>query len=130
MSIVLDTSILIDLERKAPLTITKLETITTLYPSPAKITVISAFEFQLGIQRKTPKNKDKALSFLNNFVTLHTSDKTAAILANLKFKYDSQGVVVPLADILIAALVIENNMILVTRDKDFEKIEELKKIIF
>ena len=34
-----------------------------------------------------------------------------------------------LADLLISSQVIENNLILVTMDKDFEKIESLKKII-
>jgi predicted nucleic acid-binding protein len=37
--------------------------------------------------------------------------------------------VISLADLIIASIVIEKGMILVTSDKDFEKIEELRKII-
>ena len=50
-------------------------------------------------------------------------------MADLKYKYEKKGIVVPLADLIIASIAIENNAVLVTSDKDFEKIEELKKII-
>jgi len=36
---------------------------------------------------------------------------------------------IPLADLIIASIAIENDMLLVTQDKDFKKIKELKKII-
>ena len=47
----------------------------------------------------------------------------------MKYKYDKKGETLPLADFLIASQVIENNMLLVTADKDFDKIEELRKIV-
>jgi predicted nucleic acid-binding protein len=129
MTLILDTSILIDLEKGEKVTIEKLKNLAQLYPIPAEITFVTEFEFILGIKKRNPKNKEKALAFLNNFSVFHTTSKTASILANLKEKYDRKGLPLPLADLLISALAIENTRILVTKDKDFENIEELKKIV-
>ena len=129
MPLVLDTSILIDIERKKEKTLKKLESFTKIYPVPAKITFINHFEFLLGIKEKEPKNREKSISFLNNFIILNSSRITATILSDLKYMYDKKGINFSLTDLLIASLVIENNMILLTKDKDFEKIEELEKII-
>ena len=66
---------------------------------------------------------------MNNFHIIQTSRKTAKILADIKSKYDKKGVTISLTDLIISCITIENNMVLVTKDKDFEKIENLKKII-
>ena len=81
-----------------------------------------------GLQEKKIKKKDEAANFLNKFTILQTTQRTAEMLASIKYTYDKKGVVVSLADWLIATLVIENNAILVTKDSDFNKIEELKTI--
>lgn len=52
--------------------------------------------------------------------------ETAEILAKLRFKYEK---LLPLANLMIASQAIQYNMIVVTKDKDFENIEELNKII-
>ena len=75
------------------------------------------------------KNKDSFLDFLNNFIYLHITKKTAEILAELKLNYDNKGLKLPLADLLIAAQTKENNFTLVTKDSHFETIEEIEKII-
>ena len=129
MTLVLDTSILIDIERKEKKTIEKLRMLAATNPAPAKITFMTQCEFLLGIKEKSPKNKDFAIVFLNKFTVLQTTKTTANILSELKYSYDKKGVRLSLADSIIASLVIENNSTLVTKDKDFEKIEELKKII-
>ena len=129
MTLVLDTSILINLERGSEATIRQLRKLAEAYPLPARITFISEFEFLMGIQEREPKNKDKALAFLRHFSILQTRNGTADLLAGLKFRYDKKGIAISLADFIIAALTIQNNMTLVTKDKDFQKIEELKKII-
>ena len=129
MTLVFDTSILIDIERKSESTLEQLQKLAKIYPSPAKITFITMFEFILGIQERLPRNKEVARAFLENFSILQTTTETAKILATLKHKYDRAGKTFPLADLLIASLVIENRMILLTRDKDFKAIEELTSII-
>ncbi len=129
MTLVLDTTILIEVKNGNKEVIQKLKEISSTYPQPAKITFINQFEFLLGIKEKSQENQKKALEILNQFIILHTTDKTANILSNLKYTYENKGITLKLADLIIASIVIENGLILVTQDNDFEKIEELKKII-
>ncbi len=129
MTLVLDTSILIDIEQRKQATINKLRELSLLHPLPAKITFINEFEFLYGLKEKSPANKAQALALLYKFGILHTTEITAGLLAELKSKYEKKGLAFPLADLLIATLVVENNMTFVTRDKDFEQIEELKKVV-
>ena len=129
MSLVFDTSILINLERKDKRTVEMVRDLSKKHKIPAVITFITYFEFFLGIKEKSLKNQDAALNFLNKFGVLRINKATAQVLSELKYKYDRKGTVITLADMLIAAQVIENNMVLLTSDKHFERIEELKKII-
>lgn len=129
MALVLDTSILVDIERKRSETVKKLEDISKNYFLPPRITFINYFEFYEGIMEKNIKNKDILVAFINKFMCLRASSRTAEIIANLKHKYGKKGVTFGLADLIIAAQVIENNAALVTKDRAFEKIEEMKTII-
>ena len=128
MSLVLDTDVLIDLESGQKQTKLKLAALAKEYPASPQVTFVSLFEFLLGIKVRREKKRQQALSFLKNFGVLHTTDESSRLLADLKFEYGRKGIVLSLADLVVATLVIENNLILVTRDKDFEKITELKKI--
>ena len=119
---------LIDIENRESITLNKLKELSKVYSSPAAISFISYFEFVFGLRGR--KNNSRALAFLNNFSCLQTTKSTAHILSDLKSKYSVKGAILPLADLLIAAQVIENNGILLTRDKDFKVIEELKKIVY
>lgn len=129
MTLVLDTSVIIDLERRDKVTIQKLKELSVLYPAPAEITFVTEFEFLLGVQKRNVENKEKAAVFLHHFSVLHTTSRTSSILASLKEKYDAQGLALPLADLLLASLVMEHDKILVTKDEDFRGIQELKKVM-
>ncbi|MBI4140702.1 type II toxin-antitoxin system VapC family toxin [Candidatus Woesearchaeota archaeon] len=129
MTFVLDTSILIAIEKRDKNIIEQLERLSKSEPAPAKITFITHFEFLLGIKKKKPTNQNRIIEFLNKFAVLQTTRTTTHILSDLKYNYGEKGIALSLADLLIASLTIENNMTLVTKDKDFEKIIELKKII-
>lgn len=124
MNLIFDTSIIIDIERGNKDTIDKIRELKDLYPAPAKITFISYFEFVHGIRNKMPKNKQKAIAFIEEFSVIQTTKATANNLSLLKNKYE-----LPLADLLIASQVIETNNILVTKDNDFKNIEEMNKIL-
>ena len=128
MNLVLDTDILIDIEKGQTQTKSKLELLSREYPSSPQITFINLFEFLLGIEVRSEHKKGAALNFVKDFGVLHTTDDTSKLLAHLKSKYDKKGIALSLADFIIATLVIENDLILVTRDTDFEKISELEKI--
>ena len=124
MNLIFDTSIIIDIERGNKDTIDKIRELKDLYPAPAKIMFISYFEFVHGIRNKMPKNKQKAIAFIEEFSVIQTTKATANNLSLLKNKYE-----LPLADLLIASQVIETNNILVTKDNDFKNIEEMNKIL-
>src|SRR3989344_3574031 len=129
MILFLDTSIIIDLERKNKITLDKIYKMTKLHSDPARITFITYYEFLNGIEKKNIKNKKAALEFINNFEILQITKETANILSELKIRYNKLGVNFSLTDLLIAAQVIENQMLLITKDSDFNKIKELNKII-
>ena len=129
MTLVLDTSILIAIEKKDKETINKIEELSKAHYAPAAITFVNYFEFYFGAMAKNIRNRQVMAEFINKFNCLKASEKTAEILAELKYKYDSKGITFALADLIIASQVIENNMVLLTKDKDFEKISELRKVI-
>ncbi|MBS3051077.1 MAG: type II toxin-antitoxin system VapC family toxin [Candidatus Aenigmarchaeota archaeon] len=129
MTLVFDTSILIRLEKRDKIITNRISEIIKTDSVPAVITFMSYFEFYHGLQAKSPKNKENALIFLNKFQCIHTTKETAHILSDLKHIYDKKGKSFSLADLLIASQAAENNLTLVTTDRQFEGIEELKKII-
>ncbi len=129
MSLVFDTSILIAIERGDKEIINKLEDLHKSYPSSPQLTFISLFEYLIGLKIRKNKSLQNNLTFLKKFNVLHTTNSSAEILSDLKIKYDKKGIALSLADLLSASIVIENHLVLVTKDKDFDKIEELKKII-
>lgn len=129
MMAVIDTSVLIDLERQNPSTIRFFSELRKNHGQRPHITFINSFEFLYGLKDKNISNQEKLKTWLERFPVLHTSSQTSTLLAKLKAKYDKKGIALPLADLLIACLVIENAMLLITKDKDFASIDELEKII-
>ena len=128
MNLIFDTVVLIDIQNRKSETIERLKELSEIYTGPGQITFMTYFEFLFGLGEKSLKNKEIAIAFINNFECLQTTKTTAEILSNLKRKYEKIGKSLSLTDFLIAAQVIENNGTLITRDKDFARIEELKKI--
>ncbi|MBI2136704.1 type II toxin-antitoxin system VapC family toxin [Candidatus Woesearchaeota archaeon] len=129
MTLVFDSSLLIEIERRNKDILEKLKEYMELYPAAPQITFINYFEFYDGMHDRQAHNKDKALAFINNFNIIYVTKKTAEILSDLKRKYEKLGTAIALADLLIASQVIENKLILLTLDKGFDKIDELNKII-
>ena len=125
----LDTSVVIDIERRNKKILDEMKELIELHPAPASITFISFFEFIHGLQLKSPKNKEKSLAFIEMFHFLEPTKRTASILSDMKYKYERHGKSFSLSDMLIASQVIENDMTLVTSDKHFQEIDELKKFI-
>lgn len=129
MTLLLDTSILIGIQRKEKEIIEKIDELKKTHFQPASISFINYFEFYTGLIEKNIKNRQLMLDFINKFNCLKASSITAEILAELKYKYEKKGIVIGLADLIIASHAKENNMLLVAQDKVFEKIEEISKII-
>ncbi|MBI2106344.1 type II toxin-antitoxin system VapC family toxin [Candidatus Woesearchaeota archaeon] len=127
--IVIDSSIVIEIERGNKLIINEIEKIKKRYLGPAIITFITYFEVIQGILKRNPKNKEEIINFLDEFTCINPTKRTAELLVELKVKYDEKGIQLPLADLLIASQVHEGNHIFITKDKDFSRIEEINKVI-
>ena len=129
MTLSLDTNVLIRIEKREKSTSDKIESLIKSDPAPACVTFINYFEFIQGIRLRSQKNREKSLNFIESFQCLQTTKKTATILDDLKNKYEKMGNSFTLSDLLIASQCIENNLTLVTTDKQFNGIGELKKVI-
>ncbi|MDA3779983.1 MAG: type II toxin-antitoxin system VapC family toxin [Bacteroidales bacterium] len=129
MILVFDTSILVAIERGSEEVLKKLELLSEKYSSSPVLSFITHFEFSYGLKKRDPKDIDKFFYFLNSFDLLDVTVRTSNILSDLKLKYNKKGLTFSLADLFIASQVIENDLTLVTLDRDFEGISELKKII-
>jgi len=129
MSYLLDTSILIAIEKKERHILEKIRNLAGLDNHPPQISFITYFEFLLGIKAKLSHNQERALEFLDRFHCLKASRVTAEIMAGLKYRYEKNGMTIPLADLIIASQVKENNLTIITRDKIFSRIEEINRII-
>jgi len=129
MILTLDTSILIDLEEAVPQTIETLKKLCSVHSSPACLTFIPYFEFYFGIIERSPKNYQKAYEFLQKFPVLQPTKRTAELLGTLRKQHEIKGQTLPLADLLIASQVQEHNLLLVTKDKDFQIFLNVQKII-
>ena len=125
MSVILDTSILIGLQRGDRVVKMEIESLSRHFPATPSITFLNVFEYLVGIRTLT-KRKAQAIKLLENFDVINTTAKTAEVMASLRSKYDKRGMMLSLSDLLIAGLAIENDMVLVTSDRDFEGIKELK----
>lgn len=130
MSLAFDTSLLIAIEKGDKRILKELEKISKVYPTIPQVPFISRFEYIFGVKKRKPKQSDNLLKFINKFPLLRTTEKTADILANLKLKYDNLGICLSLTDLLIASQVLENNLTLLTLDKDFKKIDEINSIVW
>ena len=126
MALILDTSVLIDLDNQDANTLQNMKQLQVRYRLPIKVTFMSYFEFYDGLQNKAPPKLPRSLVFLELFETLLPTKQTARIISQLKHNHPTMT----LADLMIAAQTIENDGFLVTSDKDFEQIKELRLVMF
>jgi len=129
MSLILDTSILIGIEKENTTILEKLSKLKSTHQGPIYISFITLFEFYYGLEKMSSENKLKYIEFIMNFTTINTTDETAILLSSLKYKYTKKGKQKSMSDLIIASQAIEHNLTLITLDKDFEDISELKKEI-
>ncbi|MAG16236.1 hypothetical protein CMO88_04195 [Candidatus Woesearchaeota archaeon] len=126
MKLVFDTSILVGIDRNNASVIEALKELV-VGNNVIYTTTLNFSEFYYGYLNKPANFKERALKFLNKYKLLTFTKESAKIHAELSYKQDKQGNKVGEFDLLTAAIAIEKNAVLVTTDKDFEKITELKK---
>jgi predicted nucleic acid-binding protein len=129
MTLLLDTSILFALERRDETIIKKLKELSLTQQASPCVSFVTQVEFLAGIPGLSEKRFTYALELLQEFPVLHTTDDTAEIMAELAYSYRKAGKQKQFADLLIAAHALENKLTVISRDKDFADISEIKKII-
>ncbi len=128
----LETTLLVDILRgneKAKETLEKIdkETDVKTIASPSIMELVSG-----AISKpKIKGEKDKVINFLDSF-TIFDLDKESSILAGeIEAELSQKGEIIEPEDIMIAAIAINNNETLVTRNtRHFERIKGLKVLSY
>ncbi|HLC71912.1 MAG TPA: type II toxin-antitoxin system VapC family toxin [Candidatus Nanoarchaeia archaeon] len=130
MNFLVDTSILIELENNNEAVIKELEQLRKDTPQASLyISIFTYSEYYSGVINKSEKNKTKLMERLGEYPLLNTTRKTAFLFSELLHLLKKKGKMVPHFDLFIAALAIENDLVLITGDNHFKEIPELKSII-
>ncbi len=127
--LLLDTSVLVALEREDPAVEAKMKELAKIHPGPAYISFMTFFEFIFGMEGLEKDEKSELIKFVWSFSVLHTTNATAWLLSHLAYKYKKEGNQKSITDLFIASHAAEHNLTLVTRDRDFSDINEIKKVI-
>ncbi len=93
---------------------------------PVTFSSINSFEIIYG-SRET--EKDKIASVMQNARVLSFDYESSVIGADISRELKKTGKTVEPLDIFIAAVAIKNDLIIITLDKDFERIPNLKAIV-
>ena len=123
--IILDTNILIELEDGNQKVISKLRELAKRQPSKPFIASPTYSEFLYGYQCESSKVKEAAQIIINDYGLLNTTRNSSKILAETKYKLDKKGKMIPIFDMVIASIAIDNDGTLVTADKHFKNVEGL-----
>lgn len=125
MYLVLDTSVLIDIERGVEATKQKLLKMRLEAPYALAVGSITYTEAFYGYL-KTGKKEDEIIDALDKYALLNTTKNSSRIAAEITdFLYGS-GKPIPTADIIIASIAIDSKAVLATKDAHFKGIQNLK----
>lgn len=128
MKYVLDTSILIGLERGNKAVIEGFGELVS-EENAFFTTTLNIAEFYYGYAGKNNEAKKKANEFLNRFKLLTLTLDSAMSYAELAYLHDSEGEKVEDFDLLTAAIAMDNNATVITLDKGFDRIRGAKTLL-
>jgi len=83
-----------------------------------------------GHKASRPHEIDKILEALKGVTILNGDALTAAIYAELRFELEQHGNRIPENDLWIAAVSLQANVPLVTRDEHFHRVPQLKALVY
>jgi tRNA(fMet)-specific endonuclease VapC len=120
----LDTNVVIDLFANRPAVRQRLTEIQEVF-----ISSIALGELYFGAYRSMRLNENLALidEFIANNVVLGCDTETARRYGEIKNELRNKGRPIPENDIWIAAIALQHDLTLITRDAHFEEIVDLKK---
>jgi predicted nucleic acid-binding protein len=129
MTLLLDSSVLFQIEKGNSQLLERLEACGKQHPGRPCISFITLVEYLVGYENMSMEKKVRAQEFLWQFSVLHTTNATAWLLSSLKYKYAKKGKQKSITDLFIASQALEHSMLLITLDKDFSDIDEIKKVV-
>ena len=93
-----------------------------------RTTAINLCELYNGafLSKKTQKGIEEVDNLLSCIEVVNLDSKSAKKYSEIHNMLRKKGDLLPAFDVLIAAIVVENNDLLITRDKDFERIKDVK----
>jgi toxin FitB len=128
MKYLLDTNVISELIARRPNS-QVVEWLDTLEPSTVYLSVITVGEIRKGIEKLAPsKRRDDLLLWLGTDLLLRFSERITDITVDVMLlwgalvgRLESEGKPMPVVDSLIAAIALQGDFALVTRnDRDFE----------
>lgn len=120
---ILDTNIIIDFFRNKQNVVDKILVLNNIY---VPITVVGELYYGAYLSKKTEIHIDKINVFLKKVNILQIDEDTAKVYGETKLKLKLRGKPIPENDIWIASITIQHNLELLSNDKHFKYIEDLK----
>lgn len=130
MSYLLDTSILIEIEKENQDIISRIARLDQKGHGEFYITFFNFCEFYYGAINKNERNKKRILDGLRKYRLLNTSEPAAIIFCKLLQELKKTGKQVAQFDLLIASIAIDSDLTLLTADKGFKEIPQLRTVVF
>ena len=128
LSFIIDTNVLIEIEKNNKLVLSKIENLD-IAKDNIYITSPSYSEFYLGLlgfsKEKIARQKDR----LDRYKILNTSKNSSRILAEIKKSLSDKGIMIPIFDLFIGSIAIDSQLPLITTDRHFSRIPNLRSIL-
>lgn len=128
LGIIIETSVLIDIEKNNNEVVSKLETLD-LTENDFYIASPTYSEFYLGLLTLSNGRLKQEKERLDKYKLLNTTKNSSKILAEIKHHVSKEGIMIPIFDLLIASIAMDAGMPLVTLDKHFKNIPNLNVIL-
>jgi len=125
MALVLDTSVLIAIEKGNSKIIKAVDILSKSHPERPYITSLVFSEFFIGGFGQSISEQVEMISALKKYNFINTTLSSSILLANIDRALSRGGKKIPLFDMIIASLAIDNDLTLVTMDSHFNRIPGL-----
>ena len=128
MSFVIDTSVLIEIEKRNEAILSRMEE-SEIEKENIYITSPSYTEFCFGLIGLSKERFNAKMMRLDNYKLLNTSKNSSKLLAEIKRHLSKKGIMIPVFDLIIASIALDCKMPLVTLDNHFKRIKNLNVIL-
>ena len=128
LDIIIETSVLIDIEKNNNVVVSKLKKLD-LMENDIYITSPTYSEFYLGLFTLSNGRLKQEKERLDKYKLLNTTKNSSKILAEIKHHLSKEGIMIPIFDLLIASIAMDAGMPLISLDKHFKNVPNLNVIV-